>query len=186
MAFRSGLPRLHSSSYLISLWLANLQAPSCVPGPHVGLGRERPPPKVGGHAVPKSDALVQRAFRPHDGSLSSSFIPAGRLGTAPLSPRASSCRIGPRRQGFAAPLRALDGSGPIRKTRCLRGERGGRAVGREARGIPRVQPGARSGFPQMVGSVSMFTIQREGIASQNPIPQSSWRVPQSNSGCARV
>ena len=42
----------------------------------------------------------------------------------PLSPRASSCRIGPRRQGFASPLRALDGSGPIRKTRCLRGERG--------------------------------------------------------------
>ena len=33
-------------------------------------------------------------------------------------------RIGPRRQGFASPLRALDGSGPIRKTRCLRGERG--------------------------------------------------------------
>ena len=41
----------------------------------------------------------------------------------PLFPRASSCRIGPRRQGFASPLRALDGSGPIRKTRCLRGER---------------------------------------------------------------
>ena len=30
----------------------------------------------------------------------------------PLSPRASLCRIGPRRQGFASPLRALDGSGP--------------------------------------------------------------------------
>ena len=58
------------------------------------------------------------------GSLSSLFIPAGRLGTGPLSPRASSCRIGPRRQGFASPLRALDGCGPIRKTRCLRGERG--------------------------------------------------------------
>ena len=27
----------------------------------------------------------------------------------PLSPRASLCRIGPRRQGFASPLRALDG-----------------------------------------------------------------------------
>ena len=52
MAFRSGLPRLHSSSYLISLWLANLQAPSCVPGPHVGLGRERPPQKVGGRSRP--------------------------------------------------------------------------------------------------------------------------------------
>ena len=41
-------------------------------------------------------------------------------------------------------------------------------------------------FPQMVGSVSMFTIQRGGTASQNPIPQSSSRVPQSKSGCARV
>ena len=66
------------------------------------------------------------------GSLTSSFIPAGRLGTDPLSPRASSCRIGPRRQGFASPLRALDGCGPIRKTRCSRGERGG--SGRGARG----------------------------------------------------
>ena len=47
----------------------------------------------------------------------------------PLSPRALLCRIGPRRQGFAAPLRALDGCGPIRKTRCLRGERGGARSG---------------------------------------------------------
>ena len=49
------------------------------------------------------------------GSLTSSFIPAGRLVKTPLSPRASSWRIGPRRQGFASPLRALDGSGPIRR-----------------------------------------------------------------------
>ena len=49
-----------------------------------GLGRERPPPKPGGHAVPKSWHLLHAAFRPHDGSLSSSFIPAGRLGTAPF------------------------------------------------------------------------------------------------------
>ena len=54
------------------------------------------------------------------GSLSSSFIPAGRLGTDPLSPRASSFQIGPRRQGFATPLRALDCCGPIRKTRRAR------------------------------------------------------------------
>ena len=45
----------------------------------------------------------------------------------PLSPRALLCRIGPRRQGSAAPLRALDCSGPIRKTRCLRGKRGSAA-----------------------------------------------------------
>ena len=32
-----------------------------------------------------------------------------------------------RNQLAALTLRALDGSGPIRKTRCLRGERGGRA-----------------------------------------------------------
>ena len=88
-------------------------------------GTRATPPYVGGHAVPKSGTLGHTSFRPHDGSLSSSFIPAGRLGTAPLSPRALLCRIGPRRQGFASPLRALDGSGTILKTRCLRGERGG-------------------------------------------------------------
>ena len=59
------------------------------------------------------------------GSLTASFIPAGRLRKPPLSPRALSCRIGPRRQGSASPLRALDGSGPIRKTRCLRVGKGG-------------------------------------------------------------
>ena len=92
-----------------------------------------PPPKPGGHAVLKKRCAVACLYSAPWGSLSSSFIPAGRLGTAtPLSPRASSCRIGPRRQGFASPLRALDGSGPIRKTRCLRGERGG--AGRGVRG----------------------------------------------------
>ena len=57
--------------------------------------------------------LGHASTRSYDGSLSSSFIPAGRLGTDPLSPRASLCRIGPRRQGFASPLRALDRCGPI-------------------------------------------------------------------------
>ena len=38
-------------------------------------------------------------------------------------------QIGPRRQGFASPLRALDGSGPIRRNGCSRGKGGGlRAV----------------------------------------------------------
>ena len=59
------------------------------------------------------------------GSLTASFIPAGRLRKTPFSPRASSFQIGPRRQGYASPLRALDGSGPIRRDDCLRGERGG-------------------------------------------------------------
>ena len=125
MVFGLGLPQPHSSICLIPLWLAALKRPSCVPGPHVGLGRERPPPKQGGHAVPHRWHLEHASVPAPMGSLTSSFIPAGRLGKTPLSPRASSCRIGPRRQGFASPLRALDGSGPIRKTRCLRGERGG-------------------------------------------------------------
>ena len=34
-----GLPQPHSSICLIPLWLAALKRPSCVPGPHVGLGR---------------------------------------------------------------------------------------------------------------------------------------------------
>ena len=57
MLFGLGLPQLHSSIYLIPLWLANFKAPSCVPGAARWLGRERPPPKVGGHAVPKSGQL---------------------------------------------------------------------------------------------------------------------------------
>ena len=39
-------------------------------------------------------------------------------------PRVSLCRIGPRRQGSASPLRALDRFGSIRRPRCLQGERG--------------------------------------------------------------
>ena len=41
------------------------------------------------------------------------------------SPRASLCRIGPRRQGFASPLRALDRFGPIRKTALFYEGKGG-------------------------------------------------------------
>ena len=89
---------------------------------------ESAPPQNRGVMRPRIAALCNMPLSRPMGSLSASFIPAGRLGTAPLSPRASLCRIGPRRQGFASPLRALDGSGPIRKTRCLGGERGGRAV----------------------------------------------------------
>ena len=114
---------------LIPLWLSPFQSARHVARKEKSCAERRPPPKPGGHAVPESGTLGHTSFRPHDGSLSSSFIPAGRLGTDPLSPRASSCRIGPRRQGFASPLRALDGSGPIRKTRCSRGKRGVCAVG---------------------------------------------------------
>ena len=47
MGFGLGLPQPHSSICLIPLWLAALKRPSCVPGPHVGLGRERPPKNRG-------------------------------------------------------------------------------------------------------------------------------------------
>ena len=84
MGFRSGLPQPHSYIYLISLWLAILKRPSRVPGAACRSGTIAPPPKAGGHAVPKRGALWHPSFRPPDGSLSSSFIPAGRLGTAPF------------------------------------------------------------------------------------------------------
>ena len=44
-------------------------------------GRERPPPKPGGHADTDSWHLWHASIRPYGGSLSSSFIPAGRLKT---------------------------------------------------------------------------------------------------------
>ena len=132
MAATSNAAKPLSSISLIPLWLAVLKRPSRCRTREKGGGRERPPQKQGGHAVPHRWHLWHASVPAPMGSLPSSFIPAGRLGTDPLSPRASSCRIGPRRQGFASPLRALDGSGPIRKTRCLRGERGG--SGRGARG----------------------------------------------------
>ena len=57
MIFFLGVPQPYSCISLIPLWLSNLKAPSCVPGPHVGRGRERPPQKQGGHAVPKRGVL---------------------------------------------------------------------------------------------------------------------------------
>ena len=53
---------------------------------------------------------MHAAIRVPMGSLSSSFIPAEGLEQTPLSPRASSCRIGPQpsRVRFAA-SRTLDG-----------------------------------------------------------------------------
>ena len=116
-----------SAIFLIPLWLSPVNRPARFRRGRKA-GTRAPPPKAGGHVTPIA-VLSGIPLSVPMGSLTSSFIPAGRLGTDPLSPRASSCRIGPRRQGFASPLRALDGSGPIRKTRCSRGERGGgRAV----------------------------------------------------------
>ena len=86
------------------------------------------PPKRGVPTDPDSGALWHASIPARRGSLSSVFIPAGRLGKPSLSPRASSCRIGPRRQGFASPLRALDRSGPIRR-RAVYEEKGGWGFG---------------------------------------------------------
>ena len=41
------------------------------------------PPKTGGACGPDSGALFHASIRPHARSLSSSLIPAGRLGAAP-------------------------------------------------------------------------------------------------------
>ena len=46
----------------------------------------------------------------------------------PPFPRTECFQIGPRRQGSASPLRALDRSGPIRRDGCLRGKEGNRST----------------------------------------------------------
>ena len=59
-------------------------------------------------------------------ALSQPKASAPRLHQSNHSPKPASAAkpIGPRRQGFASPLRALDCSGPIRRDDCSRGERG--------------------------------------------------------------
>ena len=67
-------------------------------------------------------------------------------GAPTSSPRTSLCRIGPRRQGYASPLRALDGSGPIRgATAVQRGKRGGRSAAWEPR--QRLNSALGCGYP---------------------------------------
>ena len=70
---------------LIPLWLSPLNRPARFGRGRKAGTRATPPKKQGGHAVPKRGALWHTLFGPHDGSLSSSFIPAGRLRTAPRS-----------------------------------------------------------------------------------------------------
>ena len=132
MGFRSGLPQPHSSIYLIPLWLAILKQPSpCVPGAHVENDDSDPPKKQGGHAVPKRGALWHPSFRPHDWSLSSSFIPAGRLGTAPF-PLALHC-VGSVLAVKGSLRRFAPWTAPGRSERraAYEGKGGVRAVGRE-------------------------------------------------------
>ena len=77
-----GAAKPHSLMSLIPLWLSLL----------IGLTRADPgksgrtiatPRKPGGACGPDSGALFHASIRPHEGSLSSSLIPAGRLGAAP-------------------------------------------------------------------------------------------------------
>ena len=108
---------------LIPLWLSPLNRPNTLTTREIEKD-ESDPPKTGGDLRPFVETCCDMSLlRPHGVALVLIY-PCGKAQNPPLSPRASSCRIGPRRQGFASPLRALDCSGPIRKTRCLRGERG--------------------------------------------------------------
>ena len=87
MVFGLGLPQLHSSICLIPLWLATLKRPG-----RFGRGRKAgdvsdPPPKQGGHAVPDRWHLEHASIPAPMGSLTSSFIPAGRLRNSPKERR---------------------------------------------------------------------------------------------------
>ena len=79
-------PRCHNSilPYLShsSVVILCESAPPCRTGEKEG-DESDPPQKSGGHVTPDSGAESHASIRPHAGSLSSSFIPAGRLGTAP-------------------------------------------------------------------------------------------------------
>ena len=126
MGFRSGLPQPHSSIYLIPLWLAILKRPYRVPGAACRSGTIATPPKSGGACGPKKRCAVAHPF---SARLTGRYRPhlslREGLEQTPF-PLALHCVGSARsRPGFASPLRALDGSGPIRKTRCSRGERGG-------------------------------------------------------------
>ena len=74
------------------------------------------------------------------------------VGKNPLSPRTAWWRIGPRRQGFASPLRALDCSGADPRGDAVHeGKGGGRAVGRGEGNLPEwsKKSMARAGIEEM-------------------------------------
>ena len=104
MVFGLGLPQPHSSICLIPLWLAALKRPSCVPGPHVGLGRERPPPKQGGHAVPHRWHLEHASVPAPMGVAHVLIYPCGKAWKNPPFPSRFivSDRSSPSRVRFAA------------------------------------------------------------------------------------
>ena len=135
--------------------LGNCPGPITQPLPHrllrTGWGSPGTGANGSGHVDWGSVAAFPRRRRASSGAIENTvMLPNGKKwrlrqwARTPLSPRASSCRIGPRRQGFASPLRALDCSGPIRKTRCLRGEKGGARSG-ELRGALAHDKGEKGG-----------------------------------------
>ena len=125
MVFGLGLPQPHSSIYLIPLWLATLKRPSRVPGAACRSGTRATPPKTGGSCGPAQMAFVTRLCTGPHGVAHVLIYPCGKAWKNPTFPSRFivSDRSSPSRVRFAASR--LDGSGPIRKTRCLRGESGG-------------------------------------------------------------
>ena len=82
------------------------------------------PPETGFPAVPCSGAMRHALHRPPGGRYRRYLSLREGSEQDPLSPRASSCRIGPRRQGFASPLRALDGRSDPKDALLTRGKGG--------------------------------------------------------------
>ena len=123
-----------SSMCLIPPWLAILKQPSpCVPGAHVEKD-ESAPPKPGGHVTFRRDMMLHVSTPAPWGSLSSSFIPAGRLRNSPPFPSRFivSDRSSPSRVRFAASRPRRLRADP-KDALLTRGKGGGRAVGREGK-----------------------------------------------------
>ena len=119
-----------SSIYLIPLWLSPVnRPPRSRRGRKAGTRATPPPPNRGGMR-PWIAALWDTPLsRPHGAALVLIY-PCGKAWNRPPFPSPWMIRIGPRRQGFASPLRALDGEDRSEGRRCSRGGRGG---GRGAR-----------------------------------------------------
>ena len=92
---------------LIPLWLSPVNRPATLRTREIEKD-ESNPPKNRGVMRPKVESRYGVPLPGPMGSLSSSFIPAGRLGKTPFPLALHRPRIGPRRQGYASPLRALD------------------------------------------------------------------------------
>ena len=78
----SGVTKPHSFMSLIPLCFSPANRPHPRRSRKIGED-DSDPPKTGEACGPDSGALFHASIRPHEGSLSSSFIPAGRLGAAP-------------------------------------------------------------------------------------------------------